>query len=134
MKNLFQVEFMFAIPEYVPFNGPPIQIAIENLSLIMKEYANNATLHWIGGPLNGTYSGITSIVNFVFFCNWQIPVHMIHIQTLLYAIFHCICASCCPYTSYQVYSLHSGTVPVYSDLYVICILFIYNLCVILKYP
>lgn len=37
------------------------QIAIENLSLIMKEYANNATLHWIGGPLNGTYSGITSI-------------------------------------------------------------------------
>ena len=25
-------------------------------------------------------------------------------------------------------------VTVYSDLYVICILFIYNLCVILKYP
>ncbi|MEM0140324.1 MAG: hypothetical protein QXZ44_06945 [Ferroplasma sp.] len=37
------------------------QIAIENQSIIMKEYDNNATLHWIGGPLNGTYSGYNAI-------------------------------------------------------------------------
>ena len=37
------------------------QIAIENQSLIMKQYASNATLYWIGGPLNGVYHGYSSI-------------------------------------------------------------------------
>ncbi len=37
------------------------QIAIENQSLIMKQYTNNATLYWIGGPLNGTYHGYSNI-------------------------------------------------------------------------
>jgi hypothetical protein len=49
------------------------QIAIENLSLIMKQYDSNATLHWIGGPLNGTYHG-TSAINTTwdkFFTLWQ---------------------------------------------------------------
>ncbi|MFP3264668.1 MAG: hypothetical protein RXO54_02405 [Acidilobus sp.] len=36
-------------------------IAIENASLIISEYAPNATLHWIGGPLSGNYTGITAI-------------------------------------------------------------------------
>ena len=49
------------------------QIAIENQSLIMKQYAGNATLNWIGGPLNGTYHG-TSAINTTwgkFFTAWQ---------------------------------------------------------------
>lgn len=36
-------------------------IAIENISLFNSQYASNATLHWIGGPLTGTYAGISSI-------------------------------------------------------------------------
>jgi len=36
-------------------------IAIENASLIISEYAPNATLHWIGGPLSGNYTGIAAI-------------------------------------------------------------------------
>lgn len=36
-------------------------IAIENASLIITEYAPNATLHWIGGPLSGNYTGISAI-------------------------------------------------------------------------
>ncbi|ADL19749.1 hypothetical protein ASAC_1344 [Acidilobus saccharovorans 345-15] len=36
-------------------------IAIENASLIITEYAPNATLHWIGGPLSGNYTGISTI-------------------------------------------------------------------------
>lgn len=49
------------------------QIAIENSSIIMQQYAGNATLHWIGGPLNGTYHG-TSAINTTwnkFFTAWQ---------------------------------------------------------------
>ncbi len=38
-------------------------IAIENSSLLGPQYLSNATLHWIGGPLTGTYSGVTSILN-----------------------------------------------------------------------
>jgi len=38
-------------------------IAIENSSLLMPEYASNATLDWIGGPLTGTYSGVPSIIS-----------------------------------------------------------------------
>ena len=37
-------------------------IAIENVSLLANQYASNATLHWIGGPLSGTYTGNTSIL------------------------------------------------------------------------
>ncbi|BAB60455.1 TVG1353500 [Thermoplasma volcanium GSS1] len=37
-------------------------IAIENTSLLQPEYASNATLDWIGGPLTGTYSGVSSII------------------------------------------------------------------------
>jgi len=36
-------------------------IAIENVSAIIQEYAPNATLHWVGGPLTGTYMGTTQI-------------------------------------------------------------------------
>ena len=38
-------------------------IAIENSSLISPQYMDNATLHWIGGPLSGTYSGVTNITS-----------------------------------------------------------------------
>ncbi|MDG7037011.1 MAG: hypothetical protein JRN32_02850 [Nitrososphaerota archaeon] len=36
-------------------------IAIENTSLITQEYAPNAALTWIGGPLQGNYTGIEQI-------------------------------------------------------------------------
>lgn len=36
-------------------------IAIENNTTVMSQYDSNATLHWIGGPLNGNYSGISQI-------------------------------------------------------------------------
>jgi type II secretory pathway pseudopilin PulG len=36
-------------------------IAIENVSAIMEEYAPNATLRWVGGPLTGTYTGTSQI-------------------------------------------------------------------------
>lgn len=38
-------------------------IAIENTSLLAPQYMNNATLHWIGGPLSGTYTGIGNITS-----------------------------------------------------------------------
>ncbi|WP_236719377.1 hypothetical protein [Picrophilus oshimae] len=38
-------------------------IAIENSSLLEPQYTSNATLHWIGGPLTGTYKGETSVIN-----------------------------------------------------------------------
>ncbi|AFZ70040.1 hypothetical protein Calag_0259 [Caldisphaera lagunensis DSM 15908] len=38
-------------------------IAIENASLVIQEYAPNAVLHWIGGPLAGTYNGVSQITN-----------------------------------------------------------------------
>jgi hypothetical protein len=37
-------------------------IAIENVSLLANQYLSNATLHWIGGPLTGTYTGNSSIL------------------------------------------------------------------------
>ena len=36
-------------------------IAIENASLVIQQYAPNAVLHWIGGPLSGTYNGTNEI-------------------------------------------------------------------------
>lgn len=36
-------------------------IAIENVTSIVQEYAPNATLHWVGGPLTGTYTGTSQI-------------------------------------------------------------------------
>lgn len=38
-------------------------IAIENTSLLQPQYDSNATLSWIGGPLTGTYSGVSDIIN-----------------------------------------------------------------------
>lgn len=48
-------------------------IAIENVSLLADQYEPNATLHWIGGPLSGTYTGNTSILNVLgkFFNLWS---------------------------------------------------------------
>jgi hypothetical protein len=36
-------------------------IAQDNLSATMSQYAPSATLDWIGGPLNGTYKGDQAI-------------------------------------------------------------------------
>ncbi len=36
-------------------------IAIENVSLLMPQYASNSSLLWIGGPLSGVHSGIQNI-------------------------------------------------------------------------
>mgnify|MGYP001626143513 CR=1 FL=1 len=36
-------------------------ISIENISLVMSQYSNNATLKWIGGPLSGIYTGVNNI-------------------------------------------------------------------------
>lgn len=36
-------------------------IAIENSTLLAPQYTTNATLKWIGGPLSGTYTGLSSI-------------------------------------------------------------------------
>ncbi len=36
-------------------------ISIENASLLQTQYAPNAELHWIGGPLSGTYRGVSNI-------------------------------------------------------------------------
>ena len=36
-------------------------IAIENVSLLEPQYTTNATLHWIGGPLTGTYHEVNNI-------------------------------------------------------------------------
>lgn len=38
-------------------------IAIENTSLLAPQYASTAVLHWVGGPLSGTYSGTSPILN-----------------------------------------------------------------------
>ncbi len=71
------ISFAQEFVEYNEINALSLQhwnqIAIENLSLIMNEYANNATLNWIGGPLNGTYSGIVAINSTwnKFFTAWE---------------------------------------------------------------
>jgi len=36
-------------------------IAIENTTLIDSSYSPSATLHWVGGPLTGTYAGMAQI-------------------------------------------------------------------------
>lgn len=38
-------------------------IATGNMSKIMQQYAENAHLEWVGGPLNGTYSSPDAIKN-----------------------------------------------------------------------
>jgi len=48
-------------------------IAIENSSLLSKQYTSNAELRWIGGPLTGNYTGsnnITGVWN-KFFTLWS---------------------------------------------------------------
>jgi ketosteroid isomerase-like protein len=51
-----------ALPAVAATKAPDAQmhfkaIAGANLDRIMSQYAPDATLHWIGGPLNGTYHG-----------------------------------------------------------------------------
>ena len=71
------ISFAQEFVEYNEINALSLQhwnqIAIENLTLIMGEYDNNATLHWIGGPLNGTYNGYAAINSTwnKFFTAWQ---------------------------------------------------------------
>ena len=36
-------------------------IAAGNVTQIMSQYAPKATLYWIGGPLDGSYTGMTAI-------------------------------------------------------------------------
>ncbi|MGC8609649.1 MAG: hypothetical protein ACP5UV_07265, partial [Thermoplasmata archaeon] len=38
-------------------------ISIENSTLMQPEYSSNATLNWIGGPLTGTYHGVSAITS-----------------------------------------------------------------------
>jgi ketosteroid isomerase-like protein len=38
-------------------------ISIKNTTLVMQQYTTNATLFWIGGSLNGTYTGYNSIMD-----------------------------------------------------------------------
>ena len=38
-------------------------ISIENSTLLGSQYASNATLQWIGGPLTGTYHGVGNITS-----------------------------------------------------------------------
>ena len=66
-------------------------IAIENTTSVMQQYASNATLHWASGPLKGNYAGITSITgtwnkffglwNAVWFYSEAPPVISIHGST-----------------------------------------------------
>ncbi|MCL5678051.1 MAG: hypothetical protein M1442_02120 [Candidatus Thermoplasmatota archaeon] len=48
-------------------------IAIENNTSVLKEYASNATLNWVGGKLSGTYTGPAQInaVWIKFFSIWS---------------------------------------------------------------
>lgn len=48
-------------------------IAIENTSLLGPQYTPTAVLHWIGGPLSGTYSGSSAILGTwgKFFSAWN---------------------------------------------------------------
>lgn len=48
-------------------------IAIENTSLLSPQYTSTAVLHWIGGPLSGTYSGSSAILGTwgKFFSAWS---------------------------------------------------------------
>ena len=55
-----------AMPAFAAMKAPDAQmhfksIAGANLAGIMKQYAPDATLHWVGGPLNGTYEGPKAI-------------------------------------------------------------------------
>ena len=57
---------LMAMPAFASMTAPDAQmhfkaIANANLSGIMGQYTPDASLHWIGGPLNGTYSGTKEI-------------------------------------------------------------------------
>ena len=57
---------MTALPAFASMKAPDAQmhfkaIANANLAGIMSQYAPNATLHWVGGPLDGSYSGTAAI-------------------------------------------------------------------------
>lgn len=51
-----------ALPAFATMNAPDAQmhfkaVAHADVSQIMDEYSPDATLHWVGGPLDGTYRG-----------------------------------------------------------------------------
>lgn len=55
-----------ALPAFAKMKAPDAQmhfkaIAGASVTDIMSQYAPHATLQWIGGPLNGTYSGSAQI-------------------------------------------------------------------------
>ena len=57
---------LIATPAFAMMNAPDAQmhfkaIASGNVSSIMSQYAPDATLLWIGGPLNGSYKGSKAI-------------------------------------------------------------------------
>ncbi len=57
---------MLASPVFAATMAPDAQnhfkaIASGNVTMIMSQYAPNATLHWIGGPLDGSYAGTKAI-------------------------------------------------------------------------
>jgi ketosteroid isomerase-like protein len=55
-----------AAPAFAKMKAPDAQmhfkaVAGGNVAAIMHQYAPDATLHWIGGPLDGSYSGTRAI-------------------------------------------------------------------------
>lgn len=57
---------LIAVPAFASMNAPDAQmhfkaIASGNVSSIMSQYSPDATFHWIGGPLDGSYTGTKAI-------------------------------------------------------------------------
>ena len=57
---------LIATPAFAKMKAPDAQmhftaVASGNVSKIMSQYAPNATLRWVGGPLNGSYKGTKAI-------------------------------------------------------------------------
>jgi hypothetical protein len=57
---------LIATPAFAMMNAPDAQmhfkaVASGDVSGIMSQYAPHATLLWIGGPLDGSYTGSTAI-------------------------------------------------------------------------
>lgn len=55
-----------ASPAFAAMNAPDAQMHFKaigdgNVTSLMNQYAPGATLLWVGGPLDGTYSGTKSI-------------------------------------------------------------------------
>ncbi|TXF13790.1 nuclear transport factor 2 family protein [Pelomicrobium methylotrophicum] len=58
---LFLTGSAFAGPALEDANVHFRAIASGDLALLMRGYADNARLNWVGGPLDGTYDGVQSI-------------------------------------------------------------------------